>query len=387
MRVAVVVSHPIQHFCPQYRSWAAIPGTELRVFFGSSLGSSTYYDVGFGREISWGHGILDGFDSVFLDRGANAPRDGRPGFQVLGHELKRFRPDVVIVYGYAQALQRLALGWCLRSRTPVAYVSDSEPQQVQSAARKLAKKLVLSRLFARIDTFLTVGDANEAYYQHMGVAPGKFIRMHFPIDRELYDAAYRRRDEIREAKRRSLGVSEDEILIAMVGKLVATKAQGDLIRGAQAAASLGLNIKLILVGSGPMAEEYARDSEGDQVTSLLGFIPPGELPAFYAASDVYVHASAQDPHPLAVSEAAAMACPLVVSSAVGSWGPTDDLSPFVNGFVFSSGSVAQLAGALALLARLPGLRHAYGAVSRERSVGFQRRAHFEAICELEGRLF
>ncbi len=53
LRIAIVISHPIQHFCPQYVSFTQNKNVELKVFFASTLGYKKYVDVNFGKEISW----------------------------------------------------------------------------------------------------------------------------------------------------------------------------------------------------------------------------------------------------------------------------------------------------------------------------------------------
>ena len=35
VRLTIVISHPIQYFCPQYSSWSRIEGIDLCVFFAS----------------------------------------------------------------------------------------------------------------------------------------------------------------------------------------------------------------------------------------------------------------------------------------------------------------------------------------------------------------
>jgi hypothetical protein len=52
-KIALVVSHPIQHFCPQYVSFAKNKHVDFKVFFGSMLGYKKYYDLNFKKEISW----------------------------------------------------------------------------------------------------------------------------------------------------------------------------------------------------------------------------------------------------------------------------------------------------------------------------------------------
>ena len=76
--------------------------------------------------------------------------------------------------------------------------------------------------------------------------------------------------------------------------------------------------------------------------TLPGFVHPSELPPLYSSADVYAHVSDMDPHPLAVSEAAAGSCALLVSEAVGSWGASDDVRPGETGEVVPTGDTHEL---------------------------------------------
>jgi glycosyltransferase involved in cell wall biosynthesis len=326
------------------------------------------------------------FESTFLDSQVGSDPTPRSLNTALRANLSSFRPDVVIVYGYTQSLQRAALKWCHFSKTPIAYISDSELRHHQSKTRTLLKRALLGRLFSRVSFFLTVGDANEDYYRYSGVPKAKFLRMHFPIDRDLYDASFRARENLRVERRADIGLANEDLLVTMVGKLIPQKAQMDLIRAAQLAHGEDRRIRLMIIGSGPLADAYAEASQDDSVTRFSGFVTPAELPSYYAASDVYVHSSSVDPHPLAVSEAAAMGCPLVISNTVGSWGPEDDLIPFVNGFVYQQGSIAELAQILVLLAKNEGVRRSQASASRIHSYEFQERAHRGIILDLATRI-
>ena len=64
IRVALVVSHPIQHFCPQYVSFAENINIAFKVFSYFALGLRKYYDPNFKKEISWENLKLDQFDHV-----------------------------------------------------------------------------------------------------------------------------------------------------------------------------------------------------------------------------------------------------------------------------------------------------------------------------------
>ncbi len=87
-RIAIVVSHPIQHFCPQYVSFAKNKNVSLKVFFGSALGYKKYVDVNFKQEISWGNLNLDKFDHIFLNGDAVLQSDKKLDALSLDKELE-----------------------------------------------------------------------------------------------------------------------------------------------------------------------------------------------------------------------------------------------------------------------------------------------------------
>src|SRR4051812_12997040 len=95
LRIAVVVSHPIQHFCPQYVSFATQKGIILKVFFASALGYKKYIDSSFKEEISWGNLQLDKFDHTFLNAEEILESDKDLDAASVESELDNYKPDVV----------------------------------------------------------------------------------------------------------------------------------------------------------------------------------------------------------------------------------------------------------------------------------------------------
>jgi len=382
-RVAIVVSHPIQHFCPQYRSWTELGIAQVKVFFGKGDGATSYFDSGFQRQLSWGDGLLQGFDHEFI--GASSEQRRFPTLSLFT-SLSRYKPDVVVIYGYYQRVQQAAIAWSLTNGIPMAYIADSELRHEERSAKRIAKKVLVSQILRRMNIILSIGDANEKYYLSMGVDPCRLVRMHFPIDKALYDRAYANRSKIRHTERARLGLSDSDVSVLMVGKLATSKRQDDLIFAIDALVDGHIGLKLFFAGSGPQQRDYATLAGHQLNTRLLGFVDPAELPALYAAADIYAHVSSYDPHPLAVSEAIAMGLPVVCTRPIGSWGSTDDVAPFVNGFVVDVGDIGQLSHSLGLLTTSPDLRATYSRRSRARSEGFQAIAHKSSLVQIVDRI-
>jgi hypothetical protein len=98
-RLAVVATHPIQHFCPQYCSWARMKNVDLQVFFASDHGLKPYHDRQFDKTIHW-EGLPMDFPHRFLPGATGRKVDGRLDSPELDEELAKFSPDALLIYGW-----------------------------------------------------------------------------------------------------------------------------------------------------------------------------------------------------------------------------------------------------------------------------------------------
>lgn len=375
-RVAVVVSHPIQHFCPLYRALTADGRVALKVFFGSTAGATAYFDKDFNREVRWQSDLLEGYQHEFLP-GAEAVRDlSRPvSNPALEARLEDWDPAAVVAYGFFHGLSRATYRWGRRHGRRVLTIADSELRQPRSLATRLRKRLTVPLFLRQVDGFLTVGDCNEAYYRHYGARPGQLFRSPFPIDEGALDLVLGERERHRAAVRQRLGAAQGDCVALMVGKLTARKRPADAVRALAWARGQpgGAPLRLVLAGDGPerpALERLVREVGGDRV-HLAGFVEVADLAGYYAAADLLVHPSAQDPHPLTISEAIYFGLPCVVSDRVGSVGPTDDVRPGENGYEFPVGSVEALGRCMVALAANPAQRLEMG--RRSAAIGAGRR--------------
>ena len=344
VRVAAVASHPIQYFCPQYSSWAKLPNVDLRVFLASDRGLSAYVDEGFGREVKW-DGIRLDFPHEFLRDAVGRTVSSAIDAPDLADRLSSFSPDVLVVYGYSQRLQRRAVRWAKRTRTSVLMLADSELRARRSWSVRALKALVVPALLKDVTLFLTVGDANEAYYRYYGVPDDRFVRCFQPIDVGHFDSVLEHRRRYRDEVRSALGIPAHHRVVLSVGKLLRRKRQADLVSFSNSLQPERDDVTVVLAGSGP--EEASLRTSARRVgcggVVFAGFQQPQRLAAYYCAADVYVHCAENEPHSLAISEAVYCGLPVVLSDRCGSYGPTDDVRPGVNGLVYRCGDRRDLA--------------------------------------------
>lgn len=359
-RLAIVVTHPIQHFVSFYRALAARPDIELHVLFGIPLGLKSYFDQQMQTEIAWEMDLLTGYSSEFTE---DFVEGGQPSFwmpdsPMLGQRLDAFAPDVVLVYGYAQKNALRALRWGRRHKVPVMMISDSERAACTAPLREAVKRLVIPFVYRRFAAFLSVGDNNEAYYRYYGAPADRIFRSPFTIDEPAFEAAAKDRDAARNALREQIGVAPKAFVALYVGKLYAGKRPADLV----AAMRQLPDAHAVIAGNGEQFEELKAAAAPN--THFLGFVNVDRLPAIYAGADILVVPSENDRHPLVCSEAACIGLPMVISDKVGAIGPSDIAQPDRNTIVYPCGDVPALTAAIDMLATDRPLRARMSAASR-----------------------
>jgi glycosyltransferase involved in cell wall biosynthesis len=372
-RLAIVVSHPVQHFVPLYRALAARPDIEVKVFFASRIGIDRSFDAEMNTTFVWDGDLLHGYNHAFLDE-AEAIRSvsfcsvNNPSITAA---LRDFTPTTMLVYGYAQLTALRALLWSRLHAVPVLMAGDGCDDHRRRDARSLLRGAALRFLMSQVAAVLTVGDQNERFWSRMGVPAAKRFRSPFPIDEDIYRHARQNRVAMRRAMRRRFNIAEDAFVFLVVGKLSARKRPGDVLSAFQRVTT-EKPIHLLFCGNGSEREHLeALAAQNSLPCSFAGFVNLDRLPAYYCSADALVIASEHDPHPLVGSEACAVGLPLIVSDRVGLVGPTDIARPGVNALVYPCGDVESLAQAMQQLASDPALHAAMSEASS---------AVFEATC-------
>lgn len=369
-RFAAVISHPIQHYAPIFRELAKVPGMQVKAFFFDSQGAEPTYDREFGCAFAWDVPLLEGYQYEFLGDAAGSAR--RSLFNAvcprLIQRLAAFGPHAIWVHGYGHRSCRRTLGWA-NGRAATILFGDSELLRPRPLWRRLAKQLVLRRLFQRCDAFVTIGDNNEAYYAQYGVPPSKMFRGACPIDVRRFQDAVAAKDRPSRAQMRArFGLPEDGIVVVFSGKLIPLKRPGDLVQAVAELQRRGVDAYALFIGDGPLRPDLQAQVEAAGLASRIrfsGFVNQREMPLVLECGDILAVTSDRDAHPLAVTESMAVGHPVVVSDRVGCVGPTDSARPRVNATVYPVGQVPALADALQALIQDAELRQRMSRASLE----------------------
>jgi glycosyltransferase involved in cell wall biosynthesis len=380
VRLAYLVSHPIQYQAPLLRRIAQEPDIDLTVLFGSDFSVRGYQDAGFGVDVKWDVPLLDGYKHVFLpklrdrgDVGVASPlnygivsqlrgQGGDPSF------------DVLWVHGYATVnamhgmLAAKALG------IPVLLRAESWLRDRGRSGLKLAlKNIFFDGLKMLVDGVLPIGTLNAEYWRHyFGDDVPQFL-MPYAVDNVYFAQRAHEAQAGRAKLQAELGLDPTRPVILFASKLQTRKLCDQLIEAyarLSPAAGTEPHPYLVIVGDGEerAALESQAAATGFASIRFCGFRNQSELPGFFDLSTVFVLPSRHEPWGLIVNEVMNAARPAIVSDDVGS-GP-DLIEDGVNGCIYPVGDVGALTDALRRVLETPGTAEAMGQRAFERIQGW-----------------
>ena len=371
-RIAFVNTHPIQYFAPLYAYLTRYCGLRATALYLSDFSLKGGFDSGFAARVTWDVDLLDGYEARFMG-GEKASRRRIGGFfsmvaPQLWSEIRRGNYDAVIIHGHNYAACHIAQAACLLSGTPVFTRGETHPRLVRARWREILRKPILKMHYRGFNGFLAIGSANFAYYRSMGVPKHRIFLAPYAVDNSRFIAAARTRQNAPERARTRAKYSMDPDLpvILYASKFERRKRPGDLLTAYARLRAEGIAAQLVLVGSGPLEGDLKRRVIDSNIPDVIfpGFLNQAELPAVYAASDLFVLPSGNEPWGLVVNEAMCAGLPIVLSEEIGC--AEDLVRAGVNGATFRAGDVTGLAEAMRPILADAGLRAAWGRASLER---------------------
>jgi L-malate glycosyltransferase len=219
-------------------------------------------------------------------------------------------------------------------------------------ARRLFKQLV------RFCSALTVVGPEVAryYVEELGVPPQRIHVIPNGVDLDQFNFAG-------PESRRRLGLSSDEVIFGIVGRIEPEKDHRNLLQAFRTLVDHRQAVRLLIVGDGSLRaelESYSRSLGLEQNVTFLG--ARNDIPEVLAALDVFVLSSVHEGVPLSVVEAMGAGKPIIATD-VG--GLRLLVKPSFNGLLVPAADPAALEAAMSDLTGNPTLREEMGARSRQ----------------------
>ncbi len=210
------------------------------------------------------------------------------------------------------------------------------------------------------DRFILVSQFQRAHLRAEGVDTRRMHILYNPIDTERLSPSA----DSRARARASLGVTESEVLIGYVGRMVKEKGIFTLLAGADEILTAAPNARMVWVGEGvDSAQLRARIEQSAWREKHLVRRWTDDMQGVYTALDIVVVPS-EYPEPFGRVSVEAQACgTAVVCSDAG--GLPETLSPGISGLLIPKGDIEQLTAALLELTRNHDRRRSMATAGRQ----------------------
>ena len=359
-RLAIVSTHPIQYNAPAFRSLASNPDLDVRVFY-EWEGPGSTIDPEFGRAVAWDIPLLEGYDHTFVPNVARDPGSHRfRGIDnpTLVEQIRKWQPDVLLVYGWAFA-SHLRVLRAFHGIIPILFRGDST-QVNRRGVRGTARRIFLEWVYRHADVALYAGSLNRDYFLAHGMREDQLVWAPHSVDNDRFSADAESTEADAKAWRARLGIATDETVFLLPAKLIPIKDPATLLDAfIELRRSLPNHIAhLVFAGDGELLDSLRSKSSGRSDVHFLGFQNQSNMPTVYRVADVVVLSSLSETWGLVVNEGMACGRPAIVSDGVAC--AKDLINPGITGFVFRHTDAGDLKRVMTNFVEGPGRAAAMG---------------------------
>ena len=271
-------------------------------------------------------------------------------------DLEEFKPNIVHVSS-PDIVGHRAVSWARRRKIAAVasvhtrfdtYLAYYHLQALEPLARG-----IMRRFYHRCEIVLAPAESTGAILraQRMNRDIAIWAR---GIDRDQFNP------ERRDMKwRRSIGIADDEMVIAFLGRIVMEKGLDVFADAIHAFATFGLKHRVLVIGEGP-ARPWFEEQLPDAI--FLGEQTGDDLGRALASADVFLNPSITEAFGNVTLESMACALPVLAAEATGA---TNLVRSGITGQLVDGGDPDEFAEALAAYARDPELRRRHGEAGLE----------------------
>jgi glycosyltransferase involved in cell wall biosynthesis len=261
--------------------------------------------------------------------------------------IKNLEFSAAIVGGYDSRFKLWMLRYCKSRGIPTAMFADSNiraerGRTIKKKLKRFAKRIFLRRIIQMVDRVIPCNRSGVAYWRYYGCPVNKITRSTYYCAVNIPAALAVNRTELFARYQ----LDPNSKLIFTAARLVPAKALHLMV---EAFTKSGLAAKgwiWAVAGDGPLRQELERQAGALNASTIrfLGPVPPADIPALMAQSELFVLPSIYEPHGIVVMEAMAVGTPVIASDCCGA--ARDLVRRRKTGWLFKNGSAADLRRAI-----------------------------------------
>ncbi|CAK27077.1 Glycosyltransferase [Synechococcus sp. RCC307] len=301
LRLAVLITHPIQYFRPVFAELAQQPGLELRVFFGCDHGRRSSLDPDFGVSFAWDVPADEGFPHAFI---SHAPldqlsrlRSALPLACRAARAISAWQPDQVLIFAYTPVFIGLStLLLKIRGQSLLLRADGTDRAFPRSWLKSSIKDLVLRIWYRQFRHLFPIGVDSDRHFARLGVAASRRHPVSYAVDVDFFAQQQQHWSPQRLSLRHELGIAPTDLVLLWSAKMTPVKAPFLLV---EALAALPEPVRqrfwVVAMGDGPLRQAFEAQLQTllPGHTHFLGFCNQSEIGRGYAMADALVFPSVQ----------------------------------------------------------------------------------------------
>jgi len=277
----------------------------------------------------------------------------------LASIMRQYRPHIVHTrnWGAIEAVVAAKL-----TGVPVVIHSEHGYEVDMFAGLPMRRRLFRRAAYAMTDAVFAVTRELRDFHARQGwIRPERMGVMYNGVDTQHFAPCR----ETRIATRKELSLPEESFVVGSVGRLVPIKDHQTLLRAATLLVKSGIDVRVLLVGSGPEREKLRALAANDLEGRVCFAGDSSRVPELLNAMDVFVLASLGEGMSNTLLEAMASGLPVLATNVGGN---PEIIVDNANGSLFTPGDTQWLADRLHVLACDPALIHQLGTAARNHAI-------------------
>jgi glycosyltransferase involved in cell wall biosynthesis len=308
--IVIIQNKPTQFDTPLYNKILLNRNISLTVFYTSLFYKSNY---NFDPEIS----IKTNFN---IDSSNSYKNKTNNNIFYILKTIINLKPKLVIVCGWFP-FKHLILSLALKLfRIKIGIRSDNTIENSNTYNIKwYGKRIFMPFILLLYDTWHPVGKLAHNYllYFSFFIKPTFFFTYSIDVD-WFHNMSINYKNNLLTLQRK-YNIHENDFVIIGVLKWNEREDPITLVKAVLSLTKKYNNIKLILLGDGPLSNDLNLLFNSSPMTFITpGYVAYSELPLFYSLSKIFVHSAKSEPFGVSVQEALSCGLPVITSNKVGS---------------------------------------------------------------------
>ncbi|MEH2392616.1 MAG: glycosyltransferase family 4 protein [Nostoc sp.] len=349
IKLAILLTHPVQYFAPVFRELAQQPNLQIKVFFGCNHGVIPREDPNFGVVFQWDCQPTVGFEHEFLSDNYLEDLKGLRGIRLATkafNAISSYQPDAILIFAYSPTfITASTLLLRLAGHKLMLRAETTDEALSRSYIKDKIRQLFLSFYYRQFTHFFPIGTNSINHYLWMGVDKSRMTLAHYAIDIEFFQKQVDFWLPQREALRANAGIGEQDHVLIYCGKMFPPKNPLIIPDALENLSPVEKEkIWFLAVGDGELREEFERRIKvqlGERAI-FVGFKNQSELGQYYAIADTLILPSRSgETWGLVVNEALQFGLRAIVSNKVGC--AKELITDIKHGGIFSCNNFLELA--------------------------------------------